>query len=117
MESDRFEASTLADELKRMDVTMVPLTTRAVTGACADFHDRVTEVDADGGYAPRIRIRPDSALDIAAEIVSARRIGDAWAWSRRGPSSGGTIAALEAATLAVYAAHHQPAPPAAPAIY
>lgn len=106
----------LADDLTRNGMELIPLTTRAVTGACAEFFDAVTAVDADGVYAPRIRIRPNSTLDIAAEIVTRRRVGDAWAWQRRHGSGAGTIAVLEAATLAMYAALHAPPPAPKPLI-
>lgn len=110
-------SSALSDDLTRNGMDLVPLTTKSVTGACAEFFDRVTHVDADGIHSPMIRIRPDSALDVAAEIVTKRRVGEAWAWQRK-PSVGATstIAALEAATLAVFAAYHAPAAPAKPMI-
>lgn len=101
----------LADELKRLAtpgdrLELVDIPVRGLTSITAEFYDRV--------MTHRIKIAPDRDLDLAAEIVTRRRIGDAWTWSRRG--SGGSIAALEAATLALYAASHRPAPPIAPLI-
>lgn len=107
-------ASTLVDALEVKGVEVARVNTRALTSACADFLDRITATDADGVAAPAIRIRPHDSLDLAAEIVTQRRVGEAWAWSRRGSS--GSIAALEAATLATHGAIHRPAPPAAPLI-
>ncbi len=111
-------SAALADELERTGVELVKLTSRALTGACAEFLDAVSSVDENGVHAPSIAIRPDGALDLAAELVERRRVGEAWAWSRRDSSgAGGTIAPLEAATLAVYAAHHQPRPTPKPLIF
>ena len=77
--------------------------------------DRITRVDVDGVAAPDIRIRPDESLDMAAELAEQRRMGDAWAWDRKRPA--GSIAALEAATLALFALMHRPAAPVAPQIF
>lgn len=52
---------------------------------------------------------------MAAELAEHRRVGDSWIWDRKRPA--GSIAALEAITLALYALIHRPAPPVAPAIY
>lgn len=102
----------LADELTRTarpgdGLELIPINARDLTSTSAEFYDRV--------LTGRIKIRPDRDLDLAAEIVARRRLGDAWTWSRRGSS--GSIAALEAVTLAMYAASHRPAPPSAPLIF
>lgn len=107
-------AATLADELTLLGHPPAPFGVRDLTAACADIWDRITTVDADGIAAPRVRIRPHEALDIAAEIVTKRRIGEAWAWGRR--SSAGSIAALDAGTLALYGELHRPPPAVAPTI-
>lgn len=100
-------ASTLVAALHLMKVDTAAVNTRVLTTAAAEFLDRVVAPD------PGIRIRPDSALDTAAEIAEQRRIGEAWAFSRRGA---GSIATLEAAALAMHGAIHRPPPPARPLI-
>lgn len=106
--------ATLADELTLMGTPPVKFGVRELTAACADIWDRITAVDHDGVAAPTVRIRPHEALDIAAELVTKRRVGEAWAWGRR--ASAGSIATLEAATLALYGELHRPAPAIAPNI-
>ena len=108
-------SGTLADQLTQAGLETARFGVRELTTACADFMDRLTRVDVDGVASPDIKIRPDDALDLAAELAEQRRVGDAWAWDRKRPA--GSIAALEAATLALYALMHRPAPPIAPAIY
>lgn len=108
-------SGTLADQLTQAGLEPPKFSARDLTTACADFMDRITRVDVDGMASPDIHIRPDESLDIAAELAEQRRIGDAWAWDRKRPA--GSIASLEAATLALYALIHRPAPPVAPAIY
>lgn len=108
-------SGTLYDQLCRLDCQPQKFGARDLSRSCADFMDRLTRVTADGVAAPDIRIRPHEALDFAAEIAGRRHMGDAWAWDRK--TSAGSIAALEAATLGLYAITHRPAPPVAPAIY
>ena len=63
----------------------------------------------------KLTLRHDTlSYDIAAEIVEQRRVGEAWAWSRK--TAVGSIAALEAATLAIWGLEHKPLPPIAPMI-
>lgn len=107
-------SSTLADQMNLAGANLPAVKARDLTGACVDFMDRVKNTDENGVAAPNIGIRQDDSLDYAAEIVTQRRVGESWAWSRRGSS--GSIAALEAATLAVHGALHKPAPAAAPLI-
>lgn len=107
-------SGTLVDQLKLAGHDVPPVNVRALTAACADLMDRLTATDADGLAAPAVRIRPDDALDLAAEIVTQRRVGEAWAWARKGDA--GSIAALDAATLALWGVLHRPLPPATPMI-
>lgn len=107
-------SGTLADQLDRDGCAPAKFGVRDLTAACADLMDRLTATDADGVAAPRVKIRPDDGLDLAAAIVDQRRVGDAWAWARRGVA--GSIASLEAATLALHGAYHRPAPPVVPMI-
>src|SRR5699024_10098984 len=83
----------IADE----SVEVHAVTARELTAGCGDLLDRIAGPEAlEAG--PRVRVRPDAALDRAVDVVTRKRIGDGWAWSRRG--SVGSIAALEAVTLA-----------------
>lgn len=105
-------AGPLYDELERSakpgdPLELLKISARDLTSASAELYDRL--------LTGRVRIRPDRDLDLSAEIVTRRRLGDAWTWSRRG--SAGSIAALEAITLAMHAASHQPAPALPPMIY
>ena len=108
-------SGTLVDQLKQVDLEPPKFYARDLATACADLMDRITRVDVDGVASPDVHIRPDESLDMAAELAEQRRMGDAWAWDRKRPA--GSIASLEAATLALYALIHRPAPPVAPAIY
>lgn len=92
----------LAAELERLDVRAHKVKAAELTAGCAGFFDRITRTDSEGQPCPEIKIRPSNALDYAAELATARRIGDAWAWDRRGEA--GSIAPLEAATLAMIGA-------------
>lgn len=104
----------LVDQLALMGIEVPRFSVRSLTSACAELKDRIVRTDSDGIAAPDIKIRPDDALDFAAEIADQRRVGDAWAWNRK--TSSGSIAALEAATLALHGLLHRPAPPVAPLI-
>ncbi|WP_218023331.1 terminase large subunit domain-containing protein [Nocardia altamirensis] len=99
---------TLADELGRLGVELMPIGTRDITAAAGNLLDRLNP--RDGGPI-RLRFRTDPAFSAAAEIAALRPVGDAFALSRRAP---GSIASLEAAALAVYALEHQPPPAAVP---
>lgn len=61
----------------------------------------------------RMRHPGHEALDDAALAAARRRVGDSWVWSRR--ESGGSIAALVAATVGAWALDHAPAEEALPA--
>ena len=102
-------SGSLHDTLARDGVDVSPITPRELTATCGEIYDRVMSTP------PRIHILDDPALNLAAEIVTKRHLGDAWAWSRRGSS--GSIAALEAATLALHGALHVKPPAAKPFVY
>lgn len=105
-------SSSLADDLDNLDggPELMPLTTGSVTAATANVLDAL-----DVGSAP-IRYRRHPSLDAAAEVAGTRRVGDGGkVWAR--VAAGASIAALEAATLAIWAVGHRPAPTAAPRIY
>lgn len=105
---DRYgPAATVADDAERAGAEVDTLTVRDVTTAAADLYDRL--------LTNAVRLAPSDALDAAVAVATRRRVGDAWAWSRR--SSSTSVAALEAVTLAVYGAIRRPAPAARPRIY
>lgn len=82
-------------------------TTDELTTACAEVYERIHRVDLeDGTAAPAIRFRPHAAFEAAADAAARRFIGDRWVWSRRG--SVGSVATIEAATLAVGHIVHAP---------
>lgn len=106
-------SGTLHDELVGRGFDLPTFTVRDLTRACAQLMDRLTHTDANGDPDPTVAIRPSDALDFAADVATQRRVGDAWAWQRSGSAS---IAALEAATLALHGASHRPQAPIAPMI-
>ncbi len=107
-------SGTLHDELVGRGLDLPNFTVRDLTRACANFMDRITHTDANNDPDPRVGIRPDDGLDAAVAAAAIRNVGDAWAWKR---DVTGSIAALEAATLALHGATHRPADPVAPMIY
>lgn len=106
-------SGTLHDELVGRGVDMPSFGVRDLTRACASLMDAITHTTADGAPDPLVKIRPDDGLDFSADVVERRKVGDAWAWQR---SVTGSIASLEAATLAMHGATHRPAPALAPMI-
>lgn len=98
--------------------SLMPLTTALVAAACSDVLDRIAEVvpERPGEWRPaRLHYRPHEGLDASAAIATKRGTGDgSWLWSRRG--SAGSIACLEAMTLAVLAALGGPVAAPAPMI-
>lgn len=85
-------AGSIAVELEKAGVRLLPLTSNDYTRACGAFYDDV--------MAQRLRyIAPQPELDAAIGRASRKKtIADAWRWS------GDDISALVAATQAVYAA-------------
>jgi phage terminase large subunit-like protein len=77
------------------------LKAREYAAACAGLLEGLT---AD---PPTVRYRPHPALDAAANDAARRTLGDAWAWGRR--QSAGSLAALTAGTVSVWAYDHAPA--------
>lgn len=100
-------AGTVADELGRRKIEVIPVKTSELVTACQSFFDAVVT------DPPGVAILPNEALDTAAEIVEHRRIGDGWAWGRR---SAGSITTLEAVTLAMHGARHIEPPAQAPRV-
>lgn len=88
-------AGSLADELDRAGVPFTSIALRDYANGCADFTQLV--------QAGLLRHTPSEALDAAVAIADIRPVADGlWVWSRKG--SHGSVAPLEAATLALWGA-------------
>lgn len=92
-------AGTIADDLARAGVTILPMTDRDYANACAGWFDALRE--------HRASVRPHPDLDRAAIGVMRRSIGEGWGWGRK--VSGEAIDPLIAVTLAWHAATSTPA--------
>jgi hypothetical protein len=90
----------VADVATRAGLELEGLKAREYVAACAGFLEALV---AD---PPTLRYRPHPALDAAANDAARRAIGDGWGWGRR--QSAGSLAALTAATVAVWAYDHAP---------
>lgn len=93
----------VADVLSRRDVELAPLKGNAYRAACQGL---AAAVDAGS-----VRVAGHPLLDDAAAGAAARTVGDGWVWSRR--QAGVSLAPLTAATCALWALDHAPAPVAA----
>jgi hypothetical protein len=91
----------VADVLLRRGLAVEGLKGRDYAAACSGLLEGITS------NPPAVRIRPHPALDAAAGGAARRSVADAWAWGRR--QSGTSIAALTAATVALWAFDHAPA--------
>jgi hypothetical protein len=91
----------VADVLERSGMVLVGLKAREYAAACAGLLEALCAPE------PAVRYRTHPALDAAAHGAVRRALGDAWAWGRR--QSSGSLAALTAATVAVWAFDHAPA--------
>lgn len=100
-------SATLADDLDRSGVPLLPMTGQVYAAACARFIDDLTN--------GLLRYRPHPALDDAADAAAQRPLGDGWAWGRRRAAA--PICELVAATLAAWADGHRPADPVRPEAY
>jgi hypothetical protein len=89
-------AGSLIPDLEKAGLTVHPVTSRELIDACGGFYDAVLE--------SKIRIRRNPKLDEAAAGAARRRVGDAWAWTRK--SAAADISPLVAATLAIWGATH-----------
>jgi phage terminase large subunit-like protein len=90
----------VADVLGRQGQPVDGVKGRDYAAACSGFLDALTE--------RTVRVRPHTALDAAASGAARRPVGDAWVWGRR--QSAVSIAALTAATVALWAYDHAAAP-------
>jgi hypothetical protein len=90
----------LADAAERSGLEVGGLGGREYSAAC------LAALDGLCSDPTTIRYRSHPALDAAAASAARRALGDSWAWGRR--QSGGSIAALTAATVALWAYDHRP---------
>jgi hypothetical protein len=114
-------AGPVADQLELAGVELLPLTGTDKATACQEFWDALCDREARE-HGPRVLHRAEhpapaedgeelvpSRLDVAVDVAGRRFIGEgAWVWSAK--ESTGDVAVLEAATLAVRALAHAPAP-------
>lgn len=108
-------AGSLADDADRLDATVTRVLDADLSAATADFLDRIRRPAVDPAAAPGVLLRAHPAFTAAFDVAALRTSGDRVFWSRRG--SAGSVAAVEAATLAVHALATRPAPPVAPMIW
>jgi hypothetical protein len=95
---DAGPAIDVADVLRRRGLAVDGMKSRDYAAACSGFLDGLVQTP------PGIRISPHAALDAAAGAAARRAVADAWAWGRR--QSAVSIAALTAATVAVWTYDH-----------
>jgi hypothetical protein len=88
----------VADAASRAGLELEGLKAREYAAACVGLLEALV---AD---PPALRYRQHPALDSAANDAARRALGDAWAWGRR--QSAGSLAALTAATVAVWGFDH-----------
>jgi hypothetical protein len=106
---DRWGASGPAvDELERAGATVLLMSSGDVGNAAAGMLDAITH--------QQLRVRTSPVLSEAVAGAAQRAIGDTggFAWSRR--ASAAPVAALVAASNALWGARHNP-PPVKPAVY
>jgi hypothetical protein len=86
---------------------LVGLQAREYAAACVAFRARVEH--------GTMRHRDSGPLVAALAVAGTRDLGDAWAWARRSAADT-SLAALTAATVALWCADHAPPPAAAPLV-
>jgi hypothetical protein len=100
-------SSGLHDELTRLKVPLLPFTGRDSSAACLNVLDAL----GSGAY----RYRKHEALDAAVRVAGTRTVGDGGkAWARL--AAGAPIAAIEAATDAIWALQHRAPVATAPVV-
>lgn len=104
----RGPSAALADDLESAGVELLPMSSADESAACSNVLDAL---------APKAyRYRQHPALDAAVRVAGTRTIGDGGkAWAR--VAAGAPIAALEAATYAVWALDHRPPVAAQPFVH
>lgn len=100
-------SASLVDGLRKLGRPLVPLTTRDVSAATTNLIDSFPH--------RAIRFRHHPALEASRKVAGTRPSGDGGKlWAR--VAAGSSIATIEAATLAVWALSHAPAPESQPLV-
>lgn len=102
-------AGSIADDADRLGAALTRINDGELSAATADFLDRIRSAP------PGVRMIAHPAFSDAFEAAALRTSGDRLHWSRRG--SAGSIAVLEASTLAVRALATIPTAPVTPMIW
>lgn len=108
-------AASVGETAERLGAAVAYITDAQLSADTADLLDRIRRPQNDPTAAPGIRLRAHPAFTAALDAAVLRTSGDRVHWSRR--ASAGSVAALEAATLALRALHTRPAPPVPPMIW
>jgi hypothetical protein len=87
-----------ADAARRAQIPVSGLSGHEYATACAAFKKAIAD--------KAVRVQPSIVLDTAIAALARRRLGDAWVWDRR--TSAGSIAAVVAATVALWTLEHAP---------
>jgi len=90
----------LADELERSGVSVVPVSGLDMQRACGSLFDAIGD--------RTVEVRSHPALNAAVAGARRRQHGDAWSWARRDGSV--DVSPLVALTVAVWAARREPEP-------
>ncbi len=107
--------ASVAEDADRIGATITRVTDAELSASTADILDRLRRPTLDPPQPPGLRLAAHPVFSEAFEVVATRTSGDRVSWSRRG--SAGSIAAIEAMTLAVRAVATKPRPPVAPMIW
>lgn len=108
-------SASVAEDAERLGAVVTRAKVADVCASTADVLDRFRRPTLDPPQAPGLILRAHPAFSAALDAVALRNVGDGVVWSRRG--SAGSIAAIEAATLAIRAINTRPNPPVAPMIW
>ena len=108
-------AASTAEAAERLGATVTLVNDADLSASTTDLLDRIRRPGVDPTAQPGVQLRAHPAFTAAFDAVTLRTSGDRVHWSRRG--SAGSIAAIEAATLAVRALHSRPNPPVPPMIW
>lgn len=108
-------AASVADAAERRGASVTRVGAAELSNGTGDMLDRLRRPSVDPTLGPGVMLRAHPAFSAALDAVTLRTTGDRIAWSRRG--SAASVAALEAATLAVIAVLTRPKPPVAPMIW